>query len=116
MNELSQRDGEAPAEWLARLRQLDPSTLTDHQRFFVLQHALDSARVAVRRQEDDASYALASRIKEPLPGADNGTGASIPTRRQAVEETALEVCKNAFRALNQEDRERFSRWLADAGT
>jgi hypothetical protein len=113
MSELKRLDGESPTEWLARLRHIDPGTLSEHQRFFLLQHALDSARVAVKRQEDDASYAAALRGKEPLPSADHE--ATDPTRaaRQAVEETALERCKRAYLALNEADRERFTLWAAD---
>ena len=40
MSELKQLDGESPAQWLDRLRQLGPDTLSEHQRFFLLQHAL----------------------------------------------------------------------------
>jgi hypothetical protein len=113
MSELKQKDGESPTEWLARLRHLDPDTLSEHQRFFLLQHALDSARVAVKRQEDDASYAAALRGKESLPSADKE--ATVPTRagRQVVEEAALELCKRAYLALGQGDRERFTLWAAD---
>jgi hypothetical protein len=106
MSELKQQDGESPSEWLARLRQLDPHTLSEHQRFFLLQHALDAARVAVKRQQDDANYALASRGKEPPPGP----GHAAPAPALSVEETALQVCKAAYLALDQKGREQFLLW------
>jgi hypothetical protein len=112
VSELKQRAGESPAEWLARLRQITPGTLSEHERFFLLQHALDSARVAVKRQADDASYALALRCKESPPGA--GPGGTAPaTPGPEVTEGALGLCQKAFLALGLGDRERFLRWLAD---
>jgi hypothetical protein len=108
MSELKQREGESAVEWLARLRQLDPRTLSDHQRFFLLQHALDAARVAVKRQEDEASYAASHRPHESQPGV--GTERTASAASSTVEGAALELCKTAYLALDPESRERFLLW------
>jgi hypothetical protein len=109
MSDLKQRDGESPAQWLARLRQLGPDTLTEHERFFLLQHALDAARAAVKRQQDEASYAAAAHRKAQPPGPEATAGS--PAGRPPGEEAALELCKTAYLALGPGDRERFALWM-----
>jgi hypothetical protein len=109
MSNLKQRDGESPAQWLARLQQLGPDTLSEHERFFVLQHALDAARAAVKRQQDEASYAAAVHRKGPPPGTE--ATAAPPAGRPAEEGAALELCKTAYLALGPGDRERFALWM-----
>lgn len=115
MSDLKQREGEAATEWLARLRQLDPQALTEHQRFFLLQHALDAARVAVKREEDDAKYALATRGPETPPDAGKGAPAREAAERQDAAEVAFELCKTAYRALGREGRVRFALWMSQEG-
>ncbi len=105
MSDLKQRPGETPEQWLARLRQLGPDTLSEHERFFLLQHALDAARLAVKRQQDEASYAATAHRKGPPPQKE--AAGTAP----AVQEAALELCKTAYLALGREDRERFAQWL-----